>query len=174
MVLCFLFFCKLVWSVYLALNYWLKIFITLFTSYIVLVSLFLKDQNYYDWQVLWYWPFLHYRLLQSLNCFFETRFQIDQIHMTGEQPINYCKLWLRPYLPCLTIYHCSVVAVLPVPGLVYEHVSPRSLQQLLLCCPFTGHCHGFQDTTDHSLLSYTQRQTGKKCTGLNKCELVLR
>lgn len=49
---------------------------------------------------------------------------------------------------------------LPLPGLVHVNVSAWTLQQLLLCRSSFGHRHGCQNPADHSVLCYSQWQTG--------------
>lgn len=54
-----------------------------------------------------------------------------------------------------------LIAVIPLPCLVHNHVNTWTLQQLLLCSSSLRHCNGVQDPKNHSILSYPQWKTGK-------------
>ncbi len=56
---------------------------------------------------------------------------------------------------------CYLYVDLLISLLVHGNVFAWALQQLLLCLPFVGYCHGCQDSAHYLVLSYTQWQTGK-------------
>lgn len=54
----------------------------------------------------------------------------------------------------------------PLPGLVHVNVSTWTLQQLLLCCSSSGHCHGCQNPAHHPVFCYSQWETGEPAAAL--------